>query len=354
MIKFKFDPRLKDGYYSASYFNKSTNLVKKYKPNENVCMQFVHFGNEPVKVCGVSESVQLLQAMLTKQELKQINVYGKSDGDLINGKKPVMLICGPYQLFGKYENVIDGILARRSSVTNNCYQMLRLIKSSQLIYMADRTDDYLIQPYDGYAAYIGGVRNFVTDASVEFIKNYRDVLITGTIPHALIQEFDGDLNETMKAYIKEFGNAKSVALVDYHNDVGSEIKKLSTNFKNIFAVRVDTSNGMLDKGLRSKFSNVKSAYGVSPQLIEYTRKTLNDCGMKQTKIIASSGINNAKIMNFKKHKSPIDFYGVGSNLITRNVHFTADLVLKNGHHEAKDGRKLFININRIKTLKKYI
>ncbi|MDR3330346.1 MAG: nicotinate phosphoribosyltransferase [Mycoplasmataceae bacterium] len=354
MIKFKFDPRIKNGYYSASYFNKSTHIVKKYKPNENVCLQFVHFTNKLVKVCGISESVQMLQAMLTKQELKQIQVYGVTDGDLVNGRKPVLLIIGPYQLFGKYENVIDGILARRSSVANNCYQMLRLIKSSQLVYMADRTDDYLLQPYDGYAAYIGGVRNFVTDASVELIKHYKNISVTGTIPHALIQEFDGDLNGTMRAYINEFGSSKSIALIDYHNDVVSEIKKLSLDFKNLFAVRVDTSNNLIDKGLLAKYRNVKSAYGVSPQLIELTRKTLDNCGMKNTKVVASSGIDNEKILNFQKHKSPIDYYGVGSSLITRNVHFTADLVLKNGHHEAKYGRELFININRIKTLKKYI
>jgi nicotinic acid phosphoribosyltransferase len=109
---------------------------------------------------------------------------------------------------------------------------------------------------------------------------------------------------------------------------------------------------MIDKGI-NRLKNDKTAYGVSWQLIHYTRKMLDKYNMKDTKIIVSSGINNQKILNWKKHKCPIDFYGVGSNLITRNVHFTADLVLKNNHHEAKTGRKLFININKLKTLKLY-
>ncbi|MDR1234494.1 MAG: nicotinate phosphoribosyltransferase [Mycoplasmataceae bacterium] len=352
-MKFKFDSRVRTGYYSASYFNKASKIVAKYKPNENVCLQFVHFNQEPVKVCGINESIQLLKASLTKKQLSKIQIYGLKDGDVVGNKSPVLLIFGPYQIFGKYENIIDGILARRSSVCNNCYKMLKLIKTEQLIFMADRTDDYLMQPYDGYSAYIGGVRNFVTEASVEFIKNDPKVTVGGTIPHALIQEFDGNLNETMQAYFTEYGKTKSIALIDYHNDIALEIKKLANKFKEIYAVRIDTSSNMLDYGLKNLTSD-KTAYGVSYQLVKYARTILNQVGFKKTKIIVSSGINIEKIQNFQKHNSPVDIYGVGSSLITRNVHFTADLVLKNGHHQAKDGRKLFININKIKSLKKYI
>jgi len=76
--------------------------------------------------------------------------------------------------------------------------------------------------------------------------------------------------------------------------------------------------------------------------------------MKNTKIIASSGIDCQKIKRFQEENSPVDFYGIGSSLITRNVHFTADLVLKNNQHQAKEGRKLFIDINSIKNLKRYL
>lgn len=341
------------GYYSANYFNKTSLLIQKYKPNETVCIQFMHFSKAPVKVCGINETVQLLKNFLDKAALKKIQIYGVKDGDLVSGKKPVLLIFGPYQYFGKYENIIDGILARRSSVCNNCYQMLKLIKPDQLLFMADRTDDYLLQPYDGYSAYVGGVRHFVTQASTAFIKD-PSVTVSGTIPHALIQQFDGDLTEAMQTYIKEFGANNAVALVDYHNDVIAEIKKIAKKIKNIYAIRIDTSNNMLDKSLQPKYRKCKNAYGVSPYLIKLARKTLDQCGMQRTKIVVSGGIDNQKIIKYLKAKCPIDFYGVGSNLIARNVHFTADLVLKNNRHEAKTGRKLFISINKVKTLTKYL
>jgi nicotinate phosphoribosyltransferase len=266
------------------------------------------------------------------------------------------LIVGPYEIFGTFENIIDGILARRSSVCNNCDQMLKLITPQQLIYMADRTDDYLVQPYDGYAAYVGGVRHFVTDASIELIKNKKNIDVTGTIPHALIQQYDGNLNLAMQDYIKEYGAKNAVALIDYHNDVQSEIKLLSKDFNNLFAVRVDTSANLIDEGLVRTIKDARNnmkLYGVSPELIKLTRKVLDESGFKQTKIIASSGIDVAKIKTYQIAKAPVDYYGVGSSLITRNIHFTADLVIKNGKAQAKTGRKLFMNINNIEKLHSY-
>jgi len=232
-INFKFDKRLAKGYYTAAYFKKTAKLAKLFHNSDNVCLQFTHFSSEPVKIAGINEAVQLLKKNIPKKYLKYISVYGVNEGDLIPARKPVLLILGSYQYFGIFENVIDGILARRSSVCNNCYQTLKLISTDQLIYMADRTDDYLLQKYDGYAAYEGGVRNFVTDASVEYLKKCSDVKVTGTVPHALIQMFDGNLNKALYAYHDLYPNEKLVALIDYHNDAAAELKKIASDFPDL-------------------------------------------------------------------------------------------------------------------------
>lgn len=324
-FNFKFNSKaIQNGFYTASYFLKASKILNKYKPNDVVCMQFTHFSKDSVKVCGIEESVALLKSCLSKQVLKELEVYGVQDGDLVAGKKPVLLIFGKYQDFGKYENIIDGILARRSSVCNNCYQMLKLINANQLIYMADRTDDYMVQPYDGYAAYVGGIRNFVTDASVSLLSDKSEIKVTGTIPHALIQEFDGDINQVMKAYSNEYGRKNMIALIDYNNDVKKEIQVLSKNFKDTWAVRIDTSKNVCDVSLKQ----IPKNFGVSDELIKFTRKTLDKYGMKKTKVIVSSGLDLQRVKEIKERKLPADFFGVGSSLITRNVHFTADLVLK--------------------------
>jgi nicotinate phosphoribosyltransferase len=342
-MKYKFPNNIKNGNYSALYFNRSTKVVKQYLPNQSCLMQFTFFGKQKVKVCGIEESVALLKTQIPSQDLKKIKIYGAKDGQMLSPKSPVLLIEGPYQYFGIYENIIDGILARRSSVCNNVNKILSLISPSQLIYMADRTDDYLLQPYDGYAAYIGGARKFVTEASVSLIDNKKDIEVTGTMPHALIQQCGGNINKAISLFNKAYGN-KCIALIDYHNDVVNEIKQIHKQFPHLYAVRIDTSANLIDKSLPKNKNN----YGVCVNLIKLTRKTLDKYGMHNTKITVSSGLNDKTISNFVSQKLPIDFYGVGSFLITRNIHFTADLVMLNNQPQAKVGRQLFINYKDIK------
>ena len=354
-FKFNFDPRIKEGYYSAVYFKKTTRIIEEFAPKNQICtMQFTFFGTEPVKVCGIEESVQLLKTMLGPKDFKKIKIFGVNDGDVVKPRTSVLLIQGPYSLFGIYENLIDGILARRSSVCNNCYKLLQLVDSKKILFMADRTDDYLIQKYDGYAAYIGGIRSFVTQASIEYIKNFKDVTASGTIPHALIQQFNGNLANALKAYAKVFKKDKIVALIDYHNDIENEIISLAkAGIKKIDFIRIDTSKNLVDFSLQRRFKNWKQnkeLYGVNPYLVKIARETLDKCGYKDTKIIVSSGLDVDSIKNFIKVKSPIDLYGIGSSLITRNVHFSADLVMINDKLETKYGRKLFTNVNKLNEL----
>ena len=67
-IKFDFDPRIKDGYYTAAYFEKASKILQKFKPADSCIMQFTFFGDKPIMVCGINETIQLLKFCLTKQE----------------------------------------------------------------------------------------------------------------------------------------------------------------------------------------------------------------------------------------------------------------------------------------------
>lgn len=347
-FNFKFDKRLKKQFFSTVYFSKTTKILNKNK--DISILQFTHFCDKKVKVCGIKEVIQLIKFCLPKKHLKKIEVYGFKDGDLVDSSQSILLIKGPYYLFSWLENIIDGILARRSSVATNCYELSKVVNLKNVIYMADRTDDYLLQPYDGYAAFVGGIRNFVTPAQIEFIKNNPSVNAGGTIPHALIQQFDGKLLDALFAYQNSFPNDNLVALIDYHNDVVDEIKVMSKKITNLYAVRIDTSKNLIDKSLPKKNVN----YGINPNLVKLVRKTLDAYGFKKTKIIVSSGLNKQTIKKFIDQKAPVDIYGVGASLIERNVNFTADLVVKNDNHEAKFGRKLYVPLNQISKLKRYL
>jgi len=127
--------------------------------------------------------------------------------------------------------------------------------------------------------------------------------------------------------------------VDFDNDcVGTSLKCCEALGKRLWGVRLDTSNTLVDKSMVPVMQNFKPV-GVTPQLVELTRKTLDKNGYGHVKIIVSGGFNPDRIAEFEKLQVPVDAYGVGSYLMRGVNAFTADIVLLNGRPCAKVGRK---------------
>lgn len=84
-------------------------------------MQF--FQKENAVLCGTDEVIALLQTFAKNPEELEINSL--KDGDKISPFETVLTIDGPYENFGFLEGVIDGILARRTSVATNVYNVVR-------------------------------------------------------------------------------------------------------------------------------------------------------------------------------------------------------------------------------------
>ena len=350
MLKIKEAKKIIDGYYSALYLKKAKKIVQTtLKGNTVSILRFTHFNKHPIYVCGISLVIQLLKQVIGNK--KNISVYGVKDGDYVKAGQPILVIQGNYANIAIFEGVIDGIIARCSSICNSCKQILSLIKPQQLIFMGDRADIYTAQPFDGYAAYVAGVRYFVTDAQLELIADHKDCHVVGTIPHALIQQHNGDLTNTLNHYQLCYKNDKLSALVDYDNDVCKTIKEIANKFPNLATIRIDTSSGAIDKSLPKS----KAFCGVHEKLVRNARKTLNECNLTKTKIIVSSGFDYKKIKSFVDNKVPADIYGVGASLLKVNVNITGDMVYLENKPQAKFGRSLGIKINKIKTLlHKYI
>ena len=333
-IKFKFDKKLKKNYFSTNYFLKTAKIIAS--KNDIVAMQFINFSADPIVVCGINESIQLLKFVLSKN-FNKITIKCVNDGTIINQNTPLMIIEGPYKLFCMFENIIDGILAKRSSVATNVYNCVKLLnKNQEIIFMADRTDSYFNQQYDAYPAYMVGINKFVTDAQIELFKFDKKAIVTGTIPHSLIQNHYGDLKQTIIDYYHIY-KTKTVALIDYHNDVIGELEKIKNVLNLVYAVRIDTSKNNIDKSLIN--TNNINKNGVNHELVMLVRNWLDNNNFNDIKIIVSSGVNNKSIEMFKQLNTPIDVYGIGSYFLTNSVHISADLVEINGQLESKVGRK---------------
>lgn len=340
---FKFDERVGEGWFSAVYFLKTKEIAEKMIPDNQVTMQFFQRTGDAV-LCGTDEAIALLHTFAENPE--SLVIKSLKDGDKISPYEPVLTITGAYQQFGYLEGIIDGILARRTSVATNVYNVVKAARTSgvqkPIIFMGDRDDHYTQQAGDGYAAFIGGSTAQATHAMNEWWGKSG----MGTMPHAMIQMFGGDVVKASAAYHEMYPEDELIALVDYNNDVITDSLKVARAFgKDLKGVRLDTSNNMVDKYfLRNEhLMGTFDPRGVNPELIFALRKALDDEGFQHVKIFASGGFSEERIREFEEKNVPVDMYGVGRNLLKINIGFTGDNVLFNGKPEAKEGRRFWPN-----------
>ncbi len=335
---FKFDQRVGEGWFSAVYFLKTAQIAAKHLPNHRVTMQF--FQKKQAVLCGIDEAVALLHCFAKEPE--SLNISALHDGDFIEPYETVLTIEGEYDKFGYLEGVIDGILARRTSVATNVYNIVQAANNKHVIFMGDRDDHFSQQAGDGYSAFIGGSSAQATYAMNEWWGKKG----MGTMPHALIQLFGGDLLAACRAYQSEFPNDNLVALVDYHNNVIADSLLVAREFgKDLYGVRVDTSQNMIDQYFLDNPQELGAfdPRGVNKRLIQVLREALDKQGFEHVKIIVSGGFDVEKICDFEKHDTPVDAYGVGSSLLKVNIGFTGDCVKLNDKPESKSGRAYLPN-----------
>lgn len=330
---FNFEDNLKDGFYSANYFLKSNNIVKLHEPNHIVTMQWFQRRDDSM-LCGVDEAIALLHTFAIHPE--ELNIEALNDGDIIQNMEPVLKVTGKYENFGFLESVIDGILARRSSVATNVREVMKVCGDTPVFSMADRQDDYHTQVGDGYATYVAGISKVSTDAQGLWWGGKG----MGTMPHALIQVCGGDVVKAAQIYRETYPNEKVTALIDYNNNVVEDSLKLARVLKeDLNAVRVDTSKSLIDHYFDDKDTTGFDAHGVCKELIFALRKALDNEGFNYVKIVVSSSFTPEKIREWDELNVPVNMYGVGTYFVNNmTCGFTGDLVMLDGKPQAKEGR----------------
>lgn len=334
---FKFDERIRNGFFSANYFIKAARIVKENLPNHIVTMQFFQ-RRDVAYVCGLDEVLSLLQTFAVNPS--ELIIEALHDGDQIKANEPVLKITGKYENFGFLESLIDGILARRTSVCTNVREVVLAAQHIPVFSMADRQDDFLTQIGDGYATYVGGITRVSTDAQ-GYLFNGHGI---GTMPHALIQVCGGDIVKASEIYLKTYPNEPITALIDYHNNVVWDSVMLAKHLgPKLAAVRVDTSKSLVDHYF-DDLDNKEGLEGVCAPLIIALRRELDNIGAQHVKIIVSSSFSKEKITKWVKEKIPVDMFGVGTAFVNNlTCGFTGDLVMLDGKPQAKEGRRNIVN-----------
>jgi nicotinate phosphoribosyltransferase len=164
----------------------------------------------------------------------------------------------------------------------------------------------------GRAAYIGGC---IGSSNTETGYRY-GIPVFGTAAHSWVQAFASE-HEAYRRLQKMLGEA-TVYLIDTYNTI--EGAKLAASLgRPLWGVRLDSGNLV--------------------ELSREVRKILDDAGLHDVKIMATSDLNEYKILEYAAAGVPIDAFGVGTDLATStdspNLGVVYKLVELDGRHTAK-------------------
>ena len=324
--------KIKSGYYTDAYFLRSREILEGDGRHPRVLMQV--FARDNVVVCGVDETIALLKTCAYNPE--KLVIHALHDGDYAEEWETIMTIEGDYADFAHLETIYLGILARQSRIATNVRKVVDAANGKPVLFFPARYDIYQTQESDGYAAYIGGLRGFSTDANAKAVNGKG----LGTIPHALIAAYNGDTVAATEAFDKYVDpSIARIALVDFDNDcVNTSLAVARKLGKKLLGVRLDTSGSMVDKSLWTQIGTFKPT-GVCKELVCNVRRALDAEGFNHVKIIVSGGFDAARVTAFEEMGVPVDTYAVGSSFFDGNINFTADIVMVDGKECAKAGRK---------------
>ena len=323
--------KIKAGYYTDAYFLRTEEILNGDNHHPRVMMQL--FTREPVVVCGIDETIALIKTCAHNPE--NITIHALHDGDEVAPWETLMTIEGDLADFAHLETIYLGFLARQSRIATNVRRVVKAANGKPVLFFPARYDTYQTQESDGYAAMIGGIKGFSTDANA-LASNGKGL---GTIPHALIAAYNGDTLAATSAFDKYVApDIARIALVDFDNDcVGTTLQVARKLGRKLAGVRLDTSGTMVDKSLLSQMGMFKPT-GVCKELVHNVRTALDAEGFDYVKIIVSGGFDAERIKEFEALKVPVDTYAVGSSLFDGNINFTADIVMVDGKECAKAGR----------------
>ena len=362
---FHFDPRIRTGWLSDRYFLRTAATLARAGRDPEVTLQL--FAKHRGIVAGLYEGVRLLQTQLAPgYEEAAVTVDTLLDGDAIEPWETVMLVRGPYRAFAHLETPLLGVIARRTLVASNVRRVIDAARGRPVIFMGARHDDWRVQTPDGYAAMVGGAGSVSSDAGGAW-WGARGV---GTMPHAMIAAFGGDVVEATLAFTRyvraEEPDVSVVSLVDYHNDVVTDSLAVARAMRREFGdgalsgVRVDTSERLVDRSLEGAEGRYpgETLRGVSPPLVRLLRTALDGEGFGDVGIVVSGGFTPRRNARFESQGVPVAAYGVGSSLLGHNAgeadgllanfDFTADIVEVEGEGESKVGRELRPNARLVR------
>lgn len=336
-----YELTMAQGYFLSSRHNLKANFDYFFRTNP--------FGSGYTVFAGLSDFLELLQIFRFGNDaidylhqkgfkdefldyLKNFkfsgNVYSVHEGEIVFPYEPLIRVEGNIIETQVIESMLLNVINFESLIATKARRIRFVAKDKIVSDFGLRRGQGLASLFASRAAIIGGI-NSTSNVLAAF--NY-DLIPAGTQAHSWIQSFGDELEAFRK--FAEFYPDNCILLVDTFDTLRSGIpnaikvaKELEAKGKRLKAIRLDSGD---------------LAY-----LSKKARKMLDDAGLSYVKIVASNQLDEYLIKSLDDQNAPIDFFGVGTNLITGQKDAALDGVYKISIIDDKPTIKLSEDISKV-------
>ncbi|MCI0766205.1 nicotinate phosphoribosyltransferase [Bacillus sp. TL12] len=223
-------------------------------------------------------------------------IRSMQEGEVVFNNEPLLRVDAPLGEAQIIETALLNIVNYQTLIATKAARMKHAADNDELLeFGTRRAHEFDAALWGTRAAFIGG---FSSTSNVRAGKRF-GIPVAGTHAHSFVQAYR-DEYVAFKKYAET--HKKCVFLVDTYDTLKSGVPN---------AIRVAK-----EFGDRIDFYGIRLDSGDMAYLSKEARKLLDAAGFTNTKIIASSDLDEYTIMHLKSQGAKIDVWGVGTKLIT--------------------------------------
>ncbi len=248
-------------------------------------------------------------------------VRAMAEGTIFFADEPVLELTAPIIQAQLLETYLINTLGLATLIATKAARCVHAARGKTVVDFAlRRTQGESAGLTTARSAYIAG---FSATSNV-LAGKLLGIPVSGTMAHSYVLAFENEI-EAFRAYAKSFSQ-NTVLLIDTYDTIAGA--------RNAITV----AREMLAAG--NRLAGVRLDSGDMTELSRQVRAMLDEAGLGDVKIFASSGFDEYKIKALLDSKAPIDAFGVGTKMGVSADAPYLDMVYKLVRYAGRDVRKL--------------
>lgn len=261
-------------------------------------LENLHFTNEDIEYFRAQGFTEKFLAYLRDFSFC-CDVWSVREGTPVFPNEPLITVRGPLPQVQLIETMLLLSVNFQTLIATKTNRIVRAAQGRAVVeFGARRAQSYDASVLGARAAYIAGA----VGTSNTIVDTTMGIPAAGTMAHSWIQVFDSEY-DAFKAYAEVYPD-NCTLLIDTYNVMRSGLPNAIRVFDEV----------VVPKGFRPKAVRIDS--GDLAYLSKEIRRTLDEAGYRDVRIMASNSLDEYIIRDLLLQNAQIDIFGVGENLIT--------------------------------------